>query len=198
MIQPDFSKLNGLVPAVIQDANTNKVLMVGFMNDEALKKTNETKQVTFFSRTKKRLWTKGEESGNFLDVKEIITDCDNDTLLIKATPRGPVCHTGQDTCFNEENKGGINFLLSLQKVIKQRKAEMPEGSYTTRLFQSGINKMAQKVGEEAVELVIEAKDQNDALFINEAADLIYHLIVLLVAKGFTLEEISNVLEGRHK
>ncbi|HEY4788257.1 MAG TPA: bifunctional phosphoribosyl-AMP cyclohydrolase/phosphoribosyl-ATP diphosphatase HisIE [Bacteroidales bacterium] len=194
----DFSKLNGLIPAIIQDSKTNKVLMLGFMNQEAYDKTVREKQVTFFSRTKNRLWTKGEESGNFLDVVEITADCDLDTLLIKANPRGPVCHTGADTCFNENNSDAILFLRYLQDLIISRKAEMPEGSYTTKLFQKGINKIAQKVGEEAVELVIEAKDQNDDLFLNEAADLIFHLLVLLTAKNYRIDDVVKVLQSRHK
>ena len=194
----DFDKMNGLVPAVVQDASTNVVLMVGFMSREALNKTQEKKLVTFYSRTKKRLWTKGEESGNFLNVVDIIPDCDNDTLLIKAHPVGPVCHTGNDTCFDESNKSNLFFLEELQNVIYQRKEEMPENSYTTKLFKKGINKIAQKVGEEAVELVIEAKDNNDNLFLNEAADLMYHLEVLLAAKGFRLEDVISVLQERHK
>jgi phosphoribosyl-ATP pyrophosphohydrolase/phosphoribosyl-AMP cyclohydrolase len=194
----DFTKLNGLVPAVIQDPRTGKVLMVGFMNEEAYLKTQEINKVTFFSRTKNRLWTKGEESGNFLNVKEILVDCDNDTLLIKAIPVGPTCHTGADTCFNEKNTGGLHWLKELQDLIDSRKAEMPEGSYTTKLFSKGINKVAQKVGEEAVELVIEAKDDNDDLFLNEAADLMFHLTVLLTAKGKRLEDVVEILEQRHK
>ncbi len=194
----DFDKMNGLVPAVIQDVSTNVVLMVGFMNKEALEKTRESGQVTFFSRTKNRLWTKGEESGNFLNVVEIIPDCDNDTLLIKANPVGPVCHTGNDTCFNEVNKSNLYFLEELEDIINSRKEEMPENSYTTRLFKKGINKIAQKVGEEAVELVIEAKDNNSELFLNEAADLIYHLEVLLAAKDFRLKDVISVLQERHK
>ena len=194
----DFKKLNGLVPAIIQDNKTDKVLMLGFMNEEAFQKTEQEKKVTFFSRTKNRLWTKGEESGNFLDVVEIIADCDTDTLLIKVNPRGPVCHTGDDTCFKEENVNGLSFLKFLQDLIDQRKVEMPEGSYTTKLFQKGINKIAQKVGEEAVELVIEAKDNNDDLFLNEAADLMFHLVVLLTEKKFRLEDVVKVLESRHK
>ncbi len=196
----DFSKLgNGLIPAIIQDAQTNTVLMLGFMNEEALKKTQELGKVTFFSRTKQRLWTKGEESGNFLNVVSIASDCDDDTLLIKANPVGPVCHTGNDTCFNETNqsKGDIRFLTHLQDVIDQRKREMPKGSYTTTLFEKGINRIAQKVGEEAVETVIEAKDHNDDLFLNEAADLTYHLEVLLTAKGFRIEDVVEVLQKRH-
>ena len=194
----NFAKLNGLIPAVIQDKNTNKVLMVGFMNQDAYEKTAKEKIVTFYSRTKSRLWTKGEESGNFLDVVEIIPDCDNDTVLIKANPRGPVCHTGSDTCFSEENKDILSFITYLQNLIVQRRVEMPENSYTTKLFQKGINKIAQKVGEEAVELIIEAKDSNDELFLNEAADLMYHLIVLLTAKNYRIEDVIDVLKTRHK
>lgn len=193
----DYKKLDGLVPAVIQDAKTSRVLMVGFMNEEAYEKTRNEGLVTFYSRSKGRLWTKGEESGNFLDVKEILEDCDNDTLLIKAAPRGPVCHTGADTCFSENNKGDIGFLRQLQDLIARRKIEMPENSYTTRLFNSGINKIAQKVGEEAVELVIEAKDENKDLFLNEAADLTYHLLVLLTEKGFDISDVIKILEERH-
>lgn len=194
----NFEKSDGLIPAVIQDALTAKVLMVGFMNQEAYQKTVDTGLVTFYSRTRSRLWTKGEESGNFLEVEQILVDCDVDTLLIKAKPRGPVCHTGQDTCFNEVNQKGIEFLDYLQKYIQKRKEEMPEGSYTTKLFSRGINKMAQKVGEEAVEVVIEAKDSNDDLFLNECADLMYHYIVLLTAKGFSLNDVAAILESRHK
>lgn len=195
----DFAKMNGLIPAVIQDAGTGKVLMVGFMNEEAYKNTKNTGLVTFFSRTKDRLWTKGEESGNHLKVKEIIPDCDRDTLLIKAEPEGPVCHTGSDTCFDEVNrKQDIGFLNELQELIHTRKKEMPEGSYTTSLFTKGINKIAQKVGEEAVELVIESKDNNDELFLNEAADLMYHLLVLLSAKEYGLGDVVKVLEERHR
>lgn len=197
-MQIDFAKLNGLVPAVVQDYATNKVLMVGFMNQEALDKTLETKLVTFFSRTKNRLWTKGEESGNFLHVVSMAEDCDHDTLLIKARPAGPVCHTGADTCFGESNQRGLNFLQGLQDLIDDRKRTMPEGSYTTKLFTKGINKIAQKVGEEAVELVIESKDDNSDLFLNEAADLMYHLLVLLTAKGFRIEDVIGILEERHK
>lgn len=193
----DFEKLNGLVPAIIQDSETRRVLMLGFMNEEALARTRKEGKVTFYSRTKSRLWTKGEESGNFLHVEEILEDCDNDTLLIKARPQGPVCHRGSDTCFEEENLSGIDFLATLQEVITSRKKEMPEGSYTTSLFQSGINKMAQKVGEEAVELVIESKDSNDELFLNEAADLVYHLMVLLTARGYGIPDVAAILEKRH-
>jgi phosphoribosyl-ATP pyrophosphohydrolase/phosphoribosyl-AMP cyclohydrolase len=194
----DFQKLNGLVPAIIQDNNTLKVLMLGFMNEEALKKTEEIGQVTFFSRTKNRLWTKGEESGNFLNVVSITPDCDNDTLLIKVNPVGPVCHTGSDTCWNEENKTDIAFLQYLQEFIQKRFKDMPEGSYTTSLFKKGINRMAQKVGEEAVETVIEAVNGTDEGFLYEASDMIYHLIVLLTSKGYSLSDLAKELEKRHK
>jgi len=190
--------MNGLVPAIIQDARSKRVLMLGFMNKAAYKKTKEEGKVTFYSRTKDRLWTKGEESGNFLYVTEILKDCDKDTLLIKAEPAGPVCHLDQDTCFGEVNNGSIDFISDLQNVILDRKEKMPEGSYTTKLFTKGINKIAQKVGEEAVELVIESKDDNDDLFLNEAADLMYHLLVLLAARGFSLDDVSGILEQRHK
>lgn len=192
----DFNKLNGLLPVIVQDARSLKVLMLGFMNPEALEQTKKLGKVTFYSRTRERLWTKGEESGNFLLVEEILEDCDRDTLLIKARPVGPVCHTGADTCFEEENTHA-NFLLELQDLIHARKAEMPEGSYTTSLFQKGINKIAQKVGEEAVELVIESKDNNEELFLNEAADLVYHLLVLLTAKGKDIRDVVSLLEERH-
>jgi len=194
----DYKKMDGLIPAIIQDARSKKVLMLGFMNKEAYKKTKEEGKVTFFSRTKNRLWTKGEESGNFLYVKEILKDCDKDTILIKAEPAGPVCHTGTDTCFNEKNNGSIGFLSELQDLILERKETMPEKSYTTKLFSRGINKIAQKVGEEAVELVIEAKDDNDDLFLNEAADLMYHLLVLLAARDYSLDDVAAVLEKRQK
>ena len=195
----DFSKLNGLVPAIIQDQRTSKVLMLGFMNEEALQKTTETGQVTFFSRAKNRLWTKGEESGNFLNVISIESDCDNDTMLIKVNPVGPVCHTGSDTCWNEKNEqNGLDFLKKLQDFIDQRKAEMPEGSYTTSLFRSGTAKIAQKVGEEAVETVIEAMANNDERLIYEASDLLYHLIVLMTHKGFWLEDLARELHKRNK
>lgn len=193
----DYEKMNGLIPAIVQDYKTNRVLMLGFMNKEAYKKTKKEGKVTFYSRTKDRLWTKGEESGNFLYVKEILKDCDKDTVLIKAEPAGPVCHTGQDTCFNEINNGQTGFLNSLQGLIQQRKRDMPKDSYTTKLFAKGINKIAQKVGEEAVELVIEAKDDDGDLFLNEAADLMYHFMVLLAAKGYELEDVENILESRH-
>ncbi|MFM6924234.1 MAG: bifunctional phosphoribosyl-AMP cyclohydrolase/phosphoribosyl-ATP diphosphatase HisIE [Ferruginibacter sp.] len=194
----NFKKYSdGLVPAIIQDAGTQKVLMLGFMNAEALIKTSELQKVTFFSRSKNRLWTKGEESGNYLFVKEIRSDCDNDTLLIKAEPVGPVCHTGADTCWNEKNETG-NFLSQLEDIISERKNNSAQQSYTSSLFAGGINKIAQKVGEEAIELVIEAKDDNAILFKNEAADLLFHYLVLLQAKGFKLEDIVEVLKERHR
>lgn len=196
MAKIDFDKLNGLVPCVVQDAATQKVLMVAFMNVEAYEKTVREKKVTFYSRSKKRLWTKGETSGNSLELVEIIQDCDNDSLLVKVMPKGPTCHTGADTCFNEKNEGWD--LHRLETIIKDRKANPKKGSYTTSLFEAGINKIAQKVGEEAVELVIEAKDDNRDLFLNEAADLLYHYLVLLQAKGMSLDDVKGVLKKRHK
>lgn len=193
----DFGKMNGLIPAIIQDNYTQKVLMLGFMNEEAYNKTVETGKVTFFSRTKNRLWTKGEESGNFLYVVSIASDCDNDTLLIKANPAGPVCHTGADTCWGEKNEQDIMFLKELQDFIDKRHEEMPEKSYTTSLFKSGVNKMAQKVGEEAVETVIEACNGTDERLIYEGADLLYHLIVLLTSKGYRIENLARELKERH-
>lgn len=192
----DFAKLDGLVPCIVQDAASGVVLMLGFMNKEALQKTLSEKRVTFFSRTKQRLWTKGETSGNFLSVVDVLSDCDNDTLLIKANPEGPVCHTGADTCFNESNQQWN--LRSLEAVIADRRQNPRQGSYTNVLFESGMNKIAQKVGEEAVELVIEAKDDNKELFLNEAADLMYHYLVLLQAKGHTLSDVEGVLKARHQ
>lgn len=194
----DFAKLGGLIPAIIQDARTKNVLMLGFMNREAYEATVSTGKVTFFSRTKGRLWVKGETSGNFLNVVSIAADCDHDTLLIKANPVGPVCHTGNATCFEETNPWGIEFLSYLQDFISRRHQEMPEGSYTTSLFQKGINRMAQKVGEEAVETVIEATNGTDDRLIYEASDLIYHLIVLLTSKGHRIEELAEELVKRHK
>ena len=188
---------DGLIPAIIQDNKTNKVLMLGYMNEEALAKTETDKRVTFYSRSKKRLWTKGETSGNFLNVVSIKEDCDQDTLLIKVDPVGPACHTGADTCFNETNTNNTDFLTYLEEFIRERKEKMPEGSYTTSLFKKGINKIAQKVGEEAVELVIESKDDNKDLFLNEAADLLYHLTVLLAEKDYRLSEIIDILKKRH-
>ncbi|HEX6226651.1 MAG TPA: bifunctional phosphoribosyl-AMP cyclohydrolase/phosphoribosyl-ATP diphosphatase HisIE [Chryseolinea sp.] len=192
----NFSKSDGLVPCIVQDAKTNVVLMLGFMNDEAYQKTLREKKVTFFSRSKQRLWTKGETSGNFLELTEILIDCDEDTLLIKANPVGPVCHTGADTCFNEKNERWN--LNSLESVIKDRKANPSKGSYTTSLFEAGINKVAQKVGEEAIELVIEAKDNNKELFLNEAADLMYHYLVLLTEKKLSLNDVVEILKSRHQ
>ena len=196
-MNPDFSKYaDGLMPVIIQDSISNKVLMLGFMNEEAFAKTNADRKVTFFSRSKQRLWTKGETSNNFLLVKEIIADCDNDTLLIKASPTGPVCHTGADTCFNETNS---SFSLEkLEGIIADRKNNPSASSYTSSLFAKGINKIAQKVGEEAVELVIESKDDNKEKFLSEAADLLYHYLVLLQAKNYNLEDVVNVLAQRHK
>ncbi|MBU2939953.1 bifunctional phosphoribosyl-AMP cyclohydrolase/phosphoribosyl-ATP diphosphatase HisIE [Lacinutrix sp. C3R15] len=191
----DFSKGDGLVPVIIQNNNTLQVLMLGYMNAEAFNKTKEENKVTFFSRSKNRLWTKGEESGNFLLVKDIKVDCDNDTILIKADPKGPTCHTGSTTCFNEETAKG--FLYELQQTISDRIDNDDPNSYTNELYKRGINKVAQKVGEEAVELVIEAKDDDADLFKNEAADLMYHYLLLLKAKGFTLEDIESVLKSRH-
>ena len=197
-VQLDFEKTGGLVPAVVQDDVTQKVLMVGFMNEAAFHKTLDTNRVTFFSRTKGRLWTKGEQSGNFLEVKSILPDCDNDTLLIKVTPCGPVCHTGTDTCSGEKNEDALSFIGYLQDFIERRKQEMPQGSYTTSLFQSGINRMAQKVGEEAVETVIEATNGTDDRLIYEASDLLYHLIVLLTSKGHRIEDLVRELQKRHQ
>jgi len=194
----DFSKCDGLVPAIIQDDKTGKVLMLGFMNEEAYAKTLETKKVTFFSRTRNCLWTKGETSGNILQVVNIMQDCDNDTLLIKANPVGPVCHTGKDTCFGEKNVEDVMFLKQLQDFIEKRRQEMPEGSYTTSLFNKGVNRMAQKVGEEAVESVIEATNGTEEGFIYESSDLIYHLIVLLTSKGLRIEDLARELAKRHK
>ncbi len=202
----DFNKNNdGLVPAIIQDASTKNVLMLGYMNEEAFLKTNEIKKVTFFSRTKNRLWTKGEESGNYLHLVSIKIDCDSDTLLISVNPEGPVCHKGTDTCWGEENKVNFGFISTLEGIIGSRKKQseitsdlrQEKSSYVVSLFDEGINKIAQKVGEEAIETVIEAKDENDHLFLNESADLLFHYLILLQAKGFTLKDIVKVLEGRH-
>ena len=201
----DYSKYaDGLVPAVVQHWKDGRILMVGFMNEEALAETQKSGHVTFFSRSKQRLWTKGETSGNFLELKDVLVDCDYDTLLIKASPIGPTCHTGADTCFNElpvQADWDVNpatFLFHLEQVIAGRKSNPSESSYTSKLFGLGINKVAQKVGEEAVELVIEAKDDNRDLFLGEAADLMFHYLILLQAKGFTLTEVVEVLKGRHK
>jgi len=193
----DFKKYpDGLVPAIIQDFKTHKVLMLGFMNDVALQKTMSEGKVTFYSRSKQRLWTKGEESGNHLMVKEVLSDCDNDTLLIKAEPLGPTCHTGADTCWSERNHNE-DFLFYLEEIIRLRTAGSDEKSYVRQLFSKGINKIAQKVGEEAVELVIEAKDNNKNLFLGEAADLLFHYLLLLNAKGHNLQDVINVLKERH-
>ncbi|HEV8080021.1 MAG TPA: bifunctional phosphoribosyl-AMP cyclohydrolase/phosphoribosyl-ATP diphosphatase HisIE [Chitinophagaceae bacterium] len=193
----DFSKYaDGLAPAVVQDANSSVVLMLGFMNEEALQKTQETKLVTFYSRTKKRLWTKGESSKNYLHLVDILTDCDNDTLLIKAKPAGPVCHTGTETCFNEKNNSD-DFLSELENIISDRKESYDEKSYTSSLFKKGINAVAQKVGEEAVELIIEAKDSDIDKFKNEAADLLFHYLVLLKLKDVSLNDIIAILKWRH-
>lgn len=193
----DYSKYaDGLVPAIVQDFNTHKVLMLGFMNEEAVKKTMAEGKVTFYSRSKQRLWTKGEESGNHLIVKEMMPDCDNDTLLIKAHPLGPTCHTGADTCWSERNHSD-EFLYYLEDIINLRKQSTDPKSYVRDLFGRGINKIAQKVGEEAVELVIEAKDNNDDLFLNEAADLIFHYLILLNAKGHKLQDVVDILKSRH-
>jgi len=190
---------DGLLPAIIQDSLTGKVLMLGYMNAEALQKTLEESKVTFFSRSKQRLWTKGETSDNFLHVREVLTDCDHDTILIKAEPAGPTCHTGADTCFDEVNEGKAPFLNYLQKqIIRDRKENPSDASYTTSLFKSGVNKIAQKVGEEAVEVVIEAKDQDDELFKGEVADLLFHLLVLLEHKNIDLDAVINVLRTRHR
>lgn len=193
----DFEKMNGLIPAIIQDNYTQKVLMLGFMNKEAYEKTMETGKVTFFSRTKNRLWNKGEESGNFLHVVSVKADCDNDTLLIMVHPEGPVCHKGTDTCWGDKNEQDIMFLKELQDFIDRRRQEMPEKSYTTSLFNSGVNKMAQKVGEEAVETILEACNGTDERLIYEGADLLYHLIVLLTYKGYRIEDLARELKERH-
>jgi phosphoribosyl-ATP pyrophosphohydrolase/phosphoribosyl-AMP cyclohydrolase len=194
----DFSKyVDGLVPAVIQDIETSKVLMLGFMNAAAIETTLSTKKVTFYSRSKNRLWTKGEESGHFLNYKEMLLDCDADSLLVKVVPVGPTCHNGTDTCWGEENNAA-HFLTYLETVIARRKNDSPETSYVASLFAKGINKMAQKVGEEAVELVIEAKDNNELLFLNEASDLLFHYLILLQAKGYNLQDVIEILKNRHK
>ncbi|MCD6542948.1 MAG: bifunctional phosphoribosyl-AMP cyclohydrolase/phosphoribosyl-ATP diphosphatase HisIE [Flavobacteriaceae bacterium] len=199
-MKPDFSKnIDGLLPAIIQDEQTKNVLMLGYMNKEALDKTIESKKVTFFSRTKQRLWTKGEESGNFLYLKDITLDCDNDTFLVLVKPKGPTCHTGSDTCWNTNNNSNFGFLSKLEDVISERREQADgEKSYVASLFQKGINKIAQKVGEEAVEVIIEAKDNDDDLFLNESADLLFHYLILLQAKGYKLSDVENILINRHK
>ncbi len=197
----DFEKQGGLIPAIVQDAVTRKVLMLGYMNEEALKLTRDKNLVTFYSRSRQALWTKGETSGNYLQVREILEDCDHDTLLIKASPTGPVCHTGADTCFDEVNDpeqvSSTEFLFYLEEVIHDRRDFPQEGSYTNHLFSRGLNKIAQKVGEEAVELIIESKDDNKNLFLGEAADLMYHFLVLLTQKNVQFSEVIDVLKGRH-
>lgn len=198
MMELDFDKMDGLIPAIIQDNSTQKVLMLGFMNKEAYEKTVETGKVTFYSRTKERLWTKGEQSGNFLNVVSIQNDCDQDTLLIQVHPTGPVCHTGTDTCWGEKNEANpLLFLSELQDFIEKRYQEMPEGSYTTSLFKDGLNRMAQKVGEEALEAVIEAVNGSNERLIYEGSDMLYHLIVLLTAKGMRIEDMASELQQRH-
>lgn len=195
----DFDKYkDGLVPAIVQDASTNKVLMLGFMNQEAINKTNNLGKVTFYSRSKQRLWTKGEESGNYLNLVSMLLDCDNDALLVKVNPSGPTCHKGTDTCWQEKNTESFGFISQLEDIIKHRKENgKPEDSYVASLFDKGINKIAQKVGEEAIEVLIEAKDTNDNLFLNESADLLFHYLILLQAKGFQLQDVINKLKQRH-
>ena len=196
-MKPDFTKsADGLIPVIIQDNITNVVLMLGYMNQDAFNKTHQENRVTFFSRSKNRLWTKGEESGNFLNVDDLLIDCDNDTILIKVSPSGPTCHTGSDTCFNETNVSA-NFLTELETIIRDRKNNPTDNSYTSSLFAKGINKIAQKVGEEAVEVVIEAKDNNDELFKGEAADLLFHYLILLQAKNCTLKDVIDILKTRN-
>ena len=195
----DFSKQpDGLVPAIVQDAHTKTVLMLGYMNADAVAKTEATQQVTFYSRSKNRLWTKGEESGNILKLVSISVDCDKDALLVKATPKGPTCHTGSDSCWNEENTPHYGLLSELETIITDRKNKPTDKSYVASLFAKGINKIAQKVGEEAVEVVIEAKDNDESLFLNESADLVFHLLILLQAKGYKLQDVVDVLEARQK
>lgn len=194
----DFGKGDGLVPAIVQDVNTGKVLMLGYMNEEALDLTMSSKKVTFYSRSKQRLWTKGETSANFLNLVSVALDCDQDALLVKVDPDGPTCHTGTDTCWDEDNENDIQFLNHLTQVIKERRQKSPEESYVARLFSKGINKVAQKVGEEALEVVIEAKDNDENLFLNESADLLFHYMMLLEAKGYTLSDVVYILKSRHK
>jgi phosphoribosyl-ATP pyrophosphohydrolase/phosphoribosyl-AMP cyclohydrolase len=194
----DFEKMSGLVPAIVQDSVSGRLLMQGYMNEDALQKTKESGQVTFFSRSKNRLWTKGESSGNFLELVSIAVDCDGDSILVKANPLGAVCHTGSDTCFDESNDSKTGFIDQLREIIKDRKNNPNQNSYTASLFAKGINKIAQKVGEEAVEIVIEAKDDNKELFLGEAADLLFHYLILLEAKGYELDEVMQVLIDRHK
>jgi len=198
MEKPNFNKENGLIPAIVQDEQSRKVLMLGYMNEEALQKTRATGEVTFYSRSRKTLWTKGKTSGNTLYLSKILIDCDQDTLLILARPAGPVCHKGTDTCFNEINEAGLLFIEYLENLIIDRKHKLPVDSYTAKLFRGGAEKIAQKVGEEAVELVIEAMKTADDRFLNEAADLVYHLLVLLAERGYALKDVAHVLEQRHQ
>ena len=198
MKNPDFSKLDGLIPAIVQDHLTGIVLMLGFMNSEAYNKTRDEGLVTFFSRTRQRLWTKGEESGNHLKVVEIKLDCDNDTVLIKADPEGPVCHTGTISCFGEETESGLQFLSRLQDLLKSRRKNKPEDSYTARLFSSGTNAIAQKLGEESIELIIESKEKDDKRFLEESADLLFHFLLLLIDRGYELSDVAEVLKKRHQ
>ena len=193
----NFDKMGGILPAIIQDAKTNEVLMLGFMNPEAYEKTLSEGKVTFYSRTKQRMWTKGEESGNFMEVVEVMEDCDADTLLIRVNPLGPACHTGERTCFGETVQDNLAFLQKLQSLLISRKEELPEDSYTAKLFLNGPRKIAKKVGEEAAELVIEAMDSDDDKFLNEAADLLFHMCILLVDRGYRLEDVVKILEERH-
>jgi phosphoribosyl-ATP pyrophosphohydrolase/phosphoribosyl-AMP cyclohydrolase len=193
-----FDENTGLIPAIIQDDTTGKVLMLGYMNQEALEETRRIGRVTFFSRSKQRLWTKGEESGNFLELVSISEDCDQDALLVRAIPKGPTCHKGTDTCWGEENKDQFGFLTALEDVIRSRRENAPENSYVASLFSKGINKIAQKVGEEAVELVIESKDDSEELFLNESADLLFHYLILLQAKGYSLSDVVDILKKRHR
>ena len=194
----NFDKMGGILPAIIQDAQTNEVLMLGFMNQEAYEKTVSEGKVTFYSRTRERLWTKGEESGNFMDVVEILEDCDADTLLIRANPQGPACHTGMRTCFGETDQDNLAFLQNLQALLQSRKEELPENSYTAKLFRQGPRKIAKKLGEEATELVIEAMDSDNECFLNEAADLLFHMTILLVDRGYRLEDVAKILADRHQ
>ena len=194
----NFDKMGGILPAIIQDAQTNEVLMLGFMNQEAYEKTLSEGKVTFYSRTRERLWTKGEESGNFMDVVEILEDCDADTLLVRVNPLGPACHTGMRTCFGETVRDNLSFLQKLQALLQTRKEELPENSYTAKLFREGPRKIAKKLGEEAAELVIEAMDSNDECLLNEAADLLFHMTILLVDRGYRLEDVAKILADRHQ
>jgi phosphoribosyl-ATP pyrophosphohydrolase/phosphoribosyl-AMP cyclohydrolase len=198
MNTPNFDKMNGLIPVIIQDHRTGIVLMLGFMNAEAYKKTCNEGLVTFYSRTKERLWTKGEESGNYLKVVEIKLDCDGDTALVTVIPEGPVCHTGTISCFGEEKGFPLQFLPELQDILKSRKKNKPQGSYTAELFRSGTNAIAQKLGEESIELIIESKEKDDKRFLDESADLIFHLMILLIDRGYDLEDVAEILRKRHQ